>query len=79
MELQTEYLKVKMFNQPEGLYTVQLLDVDGKVLAVKQINHAAGLTVETADFEKKFEGGTYQVELINPKNKKTTETIMLLM
>jgi len=72
-------LKVKMFNQPDGVYTAQLVDSDGNVLATKEINHAADTTLETADFGKSFTSGTYQVVIINPDNKKTDETIMLLM
>ena len=71
-------LKVKMFNQPQGVYTVQLIDSDGNVLGTKEINHTDG-TTETADFGKNFTGGTYQVVVINPDNKKTDETIMLLI
>jgi hypothetical protein len=72
-------LKVKMFNQPEGIYTVQLIDAEGNVLGNKEIHHEDGTVIETADFGKNFKGGTYQVVVINPSNKKTDETIMLLM
>jgi hypothetical protein len=72
-------IKVKMFNQPDGIYTVQLIDVDGKVLGTKQIHHTDGTTQEIADFGKNFAGGTYQVEMVNPDNQKIDQTIMLLI
>ena len=72
-------LKVKMFNQPEGTYTVQLVDANGNIVGTKEIKHADGTTLEIADFGKKYESGTYQVEMINPNNIKTSETVMLLI
>jgi hypothetical protein len=72
-------LKIKMFDQPDGIYTVQLLDSDGKVLGTKQIHHTEDTKLEIADFGKNFAGGTYLVEVINPDNIKTTQTIMLLI
>ena len=72
-------LKIKMFGQPAGNYTVQITDAAGKVLGTKEINHANGTTTEIADFGKDFTGGTYQVEVIAPDNKKTAQTIMLLI
>ena len=72
-------LKVKMFNQPEGVYTVQLIDANGNVVGTKELHHANSTEMETADFGKSFDGGTYQVAVINPTNTKTAETIMLLM
>lgn len=72
-------VKVKMFNQPDGIYTVQLIDADGKIVGNKQIQHTSGTVLETTDFGKNLTGGTYQVEVVNPDNQKTTETIMLLI
>lgn len=72
-------LKIKMFNQPEGVYTVQLVDADGNVVAVKAINHTEDKSLEIADFGRKVTGGTYQIVVVNPENKKTSETIMLLI
>jgi len=71
-------VKVKMINQPDGIYKVQLSDASGNLIAVKQISHT-GITIETVDFGKKFAGGSYEVSVINPDNKKTNETIMLLL
>ena len=72
-------LKIKMYNQPEGVYTVQLVDADGNVVAVKAINHTEDKSLEIADFGRKVTGGTYQIVVVNPENKKTSETIMLLI
>jgi hypothetical protein len=72
-------LKIKMFNQPDGIYTVLLIDSNGKVLGSKEIHHAEDTKLEIADFGKNFAGGTYQVEMITPGNIKTTQTIMLLI
>jgi hypothetical protein len=72
-------VKVKMFNQPTGNYRVQIIDAAGKILASKEIYHTDNKTLEIADFGKNFAGGTYQVEMINPDNKKTDQTIMLLI
>jgi len=72
-------LKVKMFNQPAGIYTVQLVDANGNVAGIKDINHTDGTAIEIADFGKNFTGGTYQIVVTSPDNKKTNETIMLLM
>ena len=71
-------VKVKMFNQPAGIYTIQLFDSNGKSVGLEQINHSDN-NIETVDFGNKYQGGSYQVSVINPDNKKTTETIMLLM
>ena len=72
-------VKVKMFNQPEGTYTVELIDADGKLLDIKEIHHVDSKNLEVVDFGKKLEGGSYQVAVVNPDNKKTVQTIMLLM
>jgi hypothetical protein len=72
-------VKVKMYNQPEGIYTIQVMDAAGKVIANKSIQHTKGIQTETADFGKTFTGGTYQLEVTAPNNAKTHETIMLLM
>ncbi|UAY53458.1 hypothetical protein [Ferruginibacter albus] len=72
-------IKVKMNNQPTGVYTLQILDENGTILGVKTINHETANNVETADLGKTFAGGTYRLEVIYPDNTKTGETIMLLM
>ena len=72
-------VKVKMFNQPTGTYTLQVMDANGTVLSVKEINHTNGSTTEVADFARTFAGGTYQLQVISPNNTKTSQTIMLLI
>ena len=79
VEIAKGIIKVKMFNQPEGTYTVQIIDENGKVLAAKEMHHSDGTNVEIADFGKNFTGGTYQLEVVNPDNKKTDQTVMLLI
>ena len=72
-------VKVKMFNQPTGTYTVQVIDASGTVLGVKEIQHTNGSRTEVADFGRTFAGGTYQLQVISPNNTKTAQTIMLLI
>jgi hypothetical protein len=72
-------IKVKMYNQLSGIYTVQLMNADGKMLASNEVSHNDNTNVEVVDFGKKFEGGSYQVVVVNPDNNKTVQTIMLLM
>jgi hypothetical protein len=72
-------VKVKMFNEPTGVYTLCIKDADGKVIATKEIQHTVGTTLEISDFKKTFDGGTYQLEITTPDNKKTSQTIMLLI
>jgi hypothetical protein len=79
VEIAKGILKVKMFNQPAGIYTVQITDADGNVSATKEINHTANTITEIADFGKTFAGGTYQVEITGTNNKKTSQTILLLL
>jgi hypothetical protein len=72
-------VKVKMFNEPTGVYILQVKDADGKVAGVKEIQHTVGTTLEMIDFKKSFEGGTYKLEITSPDNTKTSQTIMLLI
>ena len=72
-------VKIKMFNQPAGIYILQVKNADGKIACTKKIDHSINTTLEIAELGKQFEGGTYQLELISPDNTKTNQTIMLLI
>jgi len=73
------FVKIKMSNQPKGVYNVKVMDANGTILETKKINHLDSTEIEVADFGRKFPGGTYQLEVISPDNTKTDQTIMLLI
>jgi len=72
-------VKIKMQNEPAGVYNVLVMDANGTVLETKTINHSDNTATEVADFGRKFAGGTYSLQVISPDNTKTAQTIMLLM
>ncbi len=72
-------VKVKMYNEPKGSYTVQVTDVNGNKVGVKEITHEDGSTIENVDFSKTFQDGTYKITVFDANNNKLDETVMLLM
>ncbi|MGG9971903.1 hypothetical protein ACQ33O_08940 [Ferruginibacter sp. SUN002] len=70
---------VKMNNQPQGEYTVQIADENGNVLMTKAVNHNVTAASETVNFGKNLTGGTYTIEVVTPNKAKQSETVMLLM
>ncbi len=79
MQIAEGVVVLKLANQPEGNYTVQIIDENGTVLMTTKVNHDMHSASETVKFGKTLAGGTYTVEVVRPDNSKKSETVMLLM
>ncbi len=79
MQIAEGTIVLKMVNQPEGNYTVQVINEEGAVVFANAVNHTSGLNAETVNFGKTLNGGTYTIQVTKPDNSQTSETVMLLM
>jgi hypothetical protein len=62
-------------NQPAGVYKVKLLGIDGKVAAIKIINHAGGTSNQQISMPAITTAGSYQLEINSPLNIKTVKQL----
>ena len=53
-------------NQPEGKYTIRLLNKLGQVIVSKQISHGAGSSIELIKSDYSLAHGMYQLEITRP-------------
>ncbi|MES2430957.1 MAG: hypothetical protein V4556_08470 [Bacteroidota bacterium] len=79
MQIAEGIVVLKLNNQPQGNYTVQIVDENGVVLMAQAVNHNTASTSETVKFGKTLAGGTYTVNVVAPDNNTTSETVMLFM
>jgi hypothetical protein len=66
-------VNLRFNNLPQGVYGVRVFNSAGQVVLNKQINHAAGSSVETLRLTGK---GMYQVEVTKPDNNKFSTKII---
>ncbi|UEG49561.1 hypothetical protein LK994_13045 [Ferruginibacter lapsinanis] len=79
MQIAEGMIVLKMVNQPEGNYSVQVINEEGNVVFANDVKHTADLTAQTVNFGKTLNGGTYTIQVTKPDHSQTTETVMLLM
>ena len=71
-------VKVNFEKQPKGNYSIQLVDLVGRVLLTKQINIAGDNQLETLNIDQKAAQGFYLLRVIN-SNKKVVLAKKLLI
>jgi hypothetical protein len=68
---------VSFYNMDKGMYQIRLINSIGQVLLTKQLNHAAGSSIETVAPANKLASGVYQLEITLPdKNVHTIKVVV---
>ena len=75
----TGKVRIKMYNEPKGNYTVLVINAERNILGTRKIEHKENNTIETVDFGKTFTEGKYTIIVLDSNNQKVDETTMLLM
>ncbi len=71
-------IRVKMGNQPEGRYQLQLLNSLGQVFCRQQVQHSGGTATIQLQPQQTLLSGHYQLEITGPDGAKTLIKILLL-
>jgi hypothetical protein len=79
MKIAEGVVKVKMNNQPAGVYAVQLVDANGKVIATQYFTNENSSSTETVNFGQTLAGGIYAIIVTNPDTTTTSQKFMLLI
>ncbi|MEN9568990.1 MAG: hypothetical protein RL172_221, partial [Bacteroidota bacterium] len=69
---------LQMKNMPAGVYTIRILNIDGKQLSKDLIKHTGGSSTQTITSASKLISGTYQLEITGPDSKVNTLRILVL-
>jgi hypothetical protein len=65
-------LKVKVENALSGDFTLNIIDLTGKMFSSKTINHPGGVQTYTMQIDNKMAKGIYTIEVIDTSNYKTS-------
>jgi hypothetical protein len=60
-----------------GIYKARLLNASGQTMLSKQINHAAGTSMENVQPDYKLAAGIYQLEVTAPDKNVTTIKVIV--
>ena len=65
-------------NEPEGIYTIRLLNKTGQVMISKEINHVRGSNAELIELDKYIGDGIYQMEISKPDGIQTSINVAVM-
>lgn len=63
-------LNLHFINQPQGMYSLRLINQSGQVILTKQIAHSEGSSTETIELNKTIQKGKYVLEVAAPDKSK---------
>lgn len=69
-------INLQLTNQPEGIYTLKLLNKLGQVIHLKKVQHMEGSSTETIKLGSLMPKGTYHLEVTKPDNNKTNINVL---
>ncbi len=70
-------LNLQFNNQLNGTYNIRLLDVAGRELFAKSIEHAGGNSIETIELSPGTRRGLYQLVVIAPDKTVNTQKLFI--
>ena len=70
-------MQVQFTNQAAGVYTVQVLNMQGKVITTTTVNHAGGSSNQVVAISSKIATGMYKVAIIATNNNKTIQNVII--
>jgi hypothetical protein len=68
-------LNLRLINQPQGLYTVTVLNTLGQVVAERRFQHAGGTAMESIQARGNLAKGVYQVRIARDKANTTLSVL----
>jgi hypothetical protein len=69
-------VNVQLINVKQGMYTLRLIDKQGKVLQQQQLDHGGGSSTQSIIINKGMGNGSYQLELSDGKGFVSVQTIL---
>ena len=70
-------MQVQFANQAAGKYTVQVVNMQGKVITNTIVNHAGGSSNQAINLGSKVATGMYKVVIIAANKTKTVQNVMV--
>jgi hypothetical protein len=61
-------VKVSFADQPAGKYSVDLIDITGKLIQTKEVNINSGMHIEEIRIPKSISGGSYLLKINGVNN-----------
>ena len=74
--VESKVINIVFNNQPAEVYQVKLIDVQGKIVATKQINHSGGFSVTPFDVSSSTVKGIYFLKIVSSEGE-TTKLVMI--
>jgi hypothetical protein len=75
--VENNVINLQMTNLPQGSFHARLMDMNGRQVISKTIQHSAGSSMEFIQLNNSLPKGSYQLEVISPANEKTTVQVIL--
>jgi hypothetical protein len=69
-------VNVQLINVKQGVYSLRLIDKQGKVVQQQQLDHGGGSSTQSIIINKGMGNGSYQLELSDGKGFVSVQTIL---
>ena len=68
-------MSLQFRDQPQGIYSIQLINSVGQLVYKGQINHAGGSATQTVQVTSEVQKGVYQLQVINGATKQSQKVV----